>query len=597
MEQVEHAAQTPLHTVVSDFKQRIGWYISVRWLFLASVALPNLILQFLLPSANIPVVRNLLITIAFVVYNLFFIWALRHIKHKRSLTQFAIFQIILDVVTALYLVFTNGGIESHAVMLLIIPILCSGVLWSKFIMHIVAGLVGISYSVLVTLMLYGIITGPISTEGYSRHDVTGFASTLMFIVSILQVIAFIGGFIINLLRHQSNEIKHARHKASELAGKQIQDAEADRVRTEALIDSIGEGLIVVNEYGNVTDLNIAAEHVLGYKKEEMLGKWWPEAVKALDVEGKIIGPIDRPLVKALETGKPVSRKLAYVSKKGEAIPVFQTAAPFLIGDKPAGGVIVFRDNSQEIKIEQAKDEFISIVSHQLRTPLTAIRLFTEMILQGQVGSLKPEQTDYLNKIEESTIRMIQLVGTILNVSRIEMGRLKVTSVPTSLVQLIDTWVAETKPLADEKKVKIVFRSPRTAIPEVNIDPSLIGEVIHNLLTNAIRYSPGEKGVIEIDLTKDQHGYLISVKDNGIGIPEHEKPKIFTRFYRAQNAVAAVGEGTGLGLYLVKMITKQAGGKVWFESKEGKGTTFYVRIPSSGMKSKAGDRSLASGGKL
>lgn len=248
------------------------------------------------------------------------------------------------------------------------------------------------------------------------------------------------------------------------------------------------------------------------------------------------------------------------------------------------------DITQQKQLDQAKDEFVSLVSHQLRTPLTAIRLFVEMLAKGQVGELTGQQKDYLEKVEISTERMIRLVGDILNVSRIELGRIKIEPIPTDVHALIKSHLDEIAPLAAAKKVMISFTSEDEPVT-VDVDPTIFGQVVHNLLTNAIRYTNSGKGKIEVRFTKEPDGYQLAVSDNGIGIPAAARPHIFERFYRAENATKVEGEGTGLGLYLIKLIMDTAGGTLRFESKEGEGTTFYAHIPIEGMKARRGEKTL------
>jgi two-component system phosphate regulon sensor histidine kinase PhoR len=271
--------------------------------------------------------------------------------------------------------------------------------------------------------------------------------------------------------------------------------------------------------------------------------------------------------------------------------VADTAAPIRDArGRIFGVIVVFRDMTSERELEKAKDEFVSLTSHQLRTPLTAIRLFSEMLSEQKAGELSARQRQYAENIQVSTERMIKLVSEILNVSRIELGELTINPQSTDLVPLVKSYVDELKPVAAKERVRLVFIAPKFQYNHVPIDRSLLGQVIHNLLTNAIRYTP-PKGKVTVKLEKTSRGYVIGVTDNGIGIPKDSQGRIFERFYRAENAVEISGEGTGLGLYLAKIVMKSSGGNVSFKSSEGKGTSFYVTIPLRGMKPKVGSKSL------
>jgi signal transduction histidine kinase len=254
-------------------------------------------------------------------------------------------------------------------------------------------------------------------------------------------------------------------------------------------------------------------------------------------------------------------------------------------------LVLLTSSIRSLELQEAKDQFVSLTSHQLRTPLTAIRLFSEMLSDVKVGSLNETQKDYIDKIQSSTERMIRLVGNILNVSRVELKRIRVAPEPVKLNNFVSEHVDEIKPLISARKIELDVQ----LLPEevtLSLDPILLGQVVHNLLTNAVRYTNQEHGTIRLKLTKTAEAYQIAVADNGIGIPAKAKKKIFSQFYRADNAKRVEGEGTGLGLYLVKAIAELTGCKVWFESTEGKGATFYVTIPASGMKPSNGDSTVS-----
>lgn len=231
------------------------------------------------------------------------------------------------------------------------------------------------------------------------------------------------------------------------------------------------------------------------------------------------------------------------------------------------------------ELEQSKDEFVSLVSHQLRTPLTSMRLFVEMLLDNQVGPLNDKQHEYLRMVEISTGRMIDLVSDFLNTSRLELGRLEIRPQPVRLQDIVAGSIDQVTALASQEKLSIVFDKPE--LPEVPVEPSLYGQIVNNLLSNAIHYTP-EGGTITVTLSQNPSGFQLDVADTGIGIPMAARAELFKRFYRADNAKHVIGEGSGLGLYLIKKITDTCGGRIWYESAEGSGTTFHVIIPPSGM---------------
>jgi PAS domain S-box-containing protein len=249
--------------------------------------------------------------------------------------------------------------------------------------------------------------------------------------------------------------------------------------------------------------------------------------------------------------------------------------------KPTRIIGSLLDVTAQTQLDIAKDEFIALVSHQLRTPLTVIRVYGEMLTSGAFGNLSEEQARWVRNMTSSSVRLIDVVGAILNISRIDLGRIKIAASPQDLVRLTREGVKEVALLAEEKRIRITLSLP-DKLPAVNVDETIYTQTLHNLLTNAISYTQPQKGEVTVELKRAPEGYMLSVRDNGIGIPQYARTHIFERFYRAKNAVGAEAQGSGLGLYLVKVMTDAYGGRLWFESSEGKGTVFYVLIPEAGM---------------
>lgn len=348
---------------------------------------------------------------------------------------------------------------------------------------------------------------------------------------------------------------------------------------KALIDSIGDGVIIVNEYGVITDINQKALEMLGYTRTELVGAWFPKALPSRDKDGNVVPTYDRPAVRALLSGKPTSAVVGYVTKSGSVLPVANTSSPFTVEGRPQGAVIIFRDYSHELMVEKAKDEFISITSHQLKTPLTSMRMFIELLKDEKTGRLSRTQLEYIENLKLSTDRMLELVSNFLSISKLEIGRLDSAPESTNVEQLINMQIAELSPLLAEKNIKLTFEKPKD-MQDIIVDASLLAEALHNLLANAIRYSKPKAAKIAIAIECEGKDCLISITDNGIGIPDSAKTHMFERFYRADNAADHQQDGTGLGLYLVKKIVESLKGKIWYESQENKGTTFYLSLPKA-----------------
>ena len=224
-----------------------------------------------------------------------------------------------------------------------------------------------------------------------------------------------------------------------------------------------------------------------------------------------------------------------------------------------------------------KTEFVSIAAHQLRTPLSAIKWTLRMILDGDIGDITKEQRDLLEKTYKSNERMIVLINDLLNVTRIEEGKLLYKPVLSSLEILTQSVV---KPLMSEAKkrdIKLKIVKPKEILPKVKVDAEKIQLAIQNLIENAIKYTPPH-GTVTVSLKSDNGKVEFSVKDTGVGIPDDQQGRIFTKFFRGANVVRLDTEGTGLGLYTSKNIVEAHGGKIWFESEEKKGSVFYFTLP-------------------
>lgn len=249
---------------------------------------------------------------------------------------------------------------------------------------------------------------------------------------------------------------------------------------------------------------------------------------------------------------------------------------------------------EELKVlDKAKSDFISIASHQLRTPLTAIKGYISMILEGDFGKLTKKEVDSLKKVFVSNERLIRLVENLLNISRIESGRLQFNFAEVQLENMIDSVVGELAFHAKEKGLKLIYKKDEKTPPPVKIDEEKIRQVVMNLIDNAIKYS--QKGSILVslkyvenrqetpsDAKERQNNYIeFCVADSGMGISKDDLPRLFQKFTRGSGTSLVHTEGTGLGLYVARMMIEAHNGKIWAESEgEGKGSKFCFKLPEN-----------------
>lgn len=234
-----------------------------------------------------------------------------------------------------------------------------------------------------------------------------------------------------------------------------------------------------------------------------------------------------------------------------------------------------------IQVDRAKTEFVSMASHQLRTPTTAIKWYSQMLSDSNIGTLNEKQQKYVAEIYHGNNRMIKLINNLLSIARIEMGKLKITREPVDGVKLLQEVIKEQDMEIAKKSQKITIHQSEN-LPKLFTDPQLLSMILQNIVSNAVKYTL-ENGEITCKIKMENANMVFEIADNGIGIPRDDQKRVFEKLFRAANSMDQRDqknnrEGTGLGLYIVKEITDMLGGKVWFESELHKGTTFYLQLP-------------------
>ncbi len=373
---------------------------------------------------------------------------------------------------------------------------------------------------------------------------------------------------------QKEQLKEAQETTKALLNV-LEDSEKSRKQlakekdlTTTIIDNFVDGLIILDAQGIIQEVNQKAQTVF--------------KIKGTDVQGQPLIILRKyssiaPAVKLIFPHHQVAlvHEKDFSPKPGTTFEV-STVALESKGSN-LGFLTVFHDVSREKHIQKMKTDFVSIVAHQLRTPLSAIKWSIKMILDGELGKVSAQQKDWLDKTYQSNERMITLVNDLLNVSRIEEGRFLYNLQETDLREIINNVLHNNADLIQRKHLKITFRGKTKKIPKVKVDAEKLQLAVQNLITNAIHYTPDGGGItVAIDL--QESNLLVSVKDNGIGISKADQAKVFQRFFRARNAIKTRTNGTGLGLFITKNIIEAHHGKIWFTSKLGKGTTFYFTLP-------------------
>lgn len=353
--------------------------------------------------------------------------------------------------------------------------------------------------------------------------------------------------------------------------------EIEKAKDEAMLASIGEGMIAVDTRGRVMMMNSMAEEMLGWKIAQLKDKRITQ-FRLEDERGNLIPLRKRPTTIALSTSESIRATYFFVKKDKTRFPMVITATPIKLEGKTIGLVEIIRDITHELEIDRAKSEFVSLASHQLRTPLGIIKWYLEALVDTEYYRKAPKVIrTYIDEISKSNEQVLSLVRDLLSVSRIEQEQVKNMPTIIDLSTTIADIVKQMQLIAHKKRVAISFRADEVCMPHISIDSLRLHEVVENLVGNAVEYTlPG--GSVDVSLHQRDDAYLISVKDTGIGISPSDQKKLFVKFFRSAKAVAHNPEGSGLGLYVVKSYAEGWGGKVSVESAEHKGSTFTLSLP-------------------
>lgn len=355
----------------------------------------------------------------------------------------------------------------------------------------------------------------------------------------------------------------------------------ERNELKNIILSLGDGLVVYDQDFKILFFNPAAERLFGVKADTIMGK----AITPRDAEREELKRFAQVIFLALApTLIPRSRpgenpQVADISFEDPVLELRVTTS-FVPDDlgRPAAFMKIIQDRTREVSLIKSKSEFITVASHQLRTPINEVKWALETLSGNK--SLDQEGKDLLTRTLVSVKTLVEVVEGLLDVTKIEGGKFGYSFEETDLVGFLDTVLGAALPQVQQAGIKLYFDRPKEPLPRVMIDSQRFSMVVSNLLDNAIRYNVPNGQIIVSVKKSDQDSYLeIIFKDTGIGIPPDQVPKLFGKFFRADNAVKFQTEGSGLGLYIIKNIIQAHGGQVWIESELNRGTAIHFTLPT------------------
>ena len=352
---------------------------------------------------------------------------------------------------------------------------------------------------------------------------------------------------------------------------------------KAILDAVDDGVLAVDQKGNILAINPAAEQITGWSGSDAAGLVFNSVLKITNNDGAEMLDISNPVNRVLRTNENfTTRDLFIKTQSGKITPIF--LAVNSIGEANSGVVVVFRDISKELSDNREQAEFISTASHEMRTPVASIEGYLGLALNPATATIDARAKSFLEKAHENTQHLGQLFQDLLDITKAEDGRLKNEPVVLDATEFArDIWEG-LKPKAENKGLEYVFMPDHNVTGEKTIMPVFfihadrdhLHEVLNNLFENAIKYTPS--GTVAVNVTGDNDSVQISVKDSGIGIPAEDLPHLFQKFYRVDNSETREINGTGLGLFLSRKLTESIGGKLTVESEYKKGSVFTVKLP-------------------
>jgi two-component system, OmpR family, sensor histidine kinase VicK len=390
------------------------------------------------------------------------------------------------------------------------------------------------------------------------------------------------------LVRQFNMGLFSKNKTNQNGGGQLSTSLRDeKMKSTILLNSIDDAIILIDADNKIQSFNPAAAALTGWAMEEANGIDYRSVVKLTDDKTKPYPDMQHPFYTVFQEKKTVRDSIASLIKKdGQSISVDISVSPLIDSEGYVSGAVgVIRNVDEQRKQEKQRADFISTASHEMRTPVAAIEGYLALALNEKVSKIDEKARSYLEKAHTSTEHLGKLFQDLLTSAKAEDGRL--TSHPTAVnvteftVQLVEDlrFSAEKKGLALEMQSSSLPQGSQKHIAPVyyaKVDPDRLREVITNLFDNAVKYT--EVGKITIGITGNTEVVQLSVADTGHGIPKTDIPHMFQKFYRVDNSATRTIGGTGLGLFICRKIVELYGGKIWVESEENKGSTFYINLP-------------------
>jgi PAS domain S-box-containing protein len=385
-------------------------------------------------------------------------------------------------------------------------------------------------------------------------------------------VEFLDSVVADLTARLAETYEHLEEKVRERTVELQKQYTLDR----AILEGVSYGIVSVDAQGVITDCNPAAYALLQWTPEEAIGTKWQDILSLQQLGQNFPGgedPLSLCLKHATDFRSSSTSSLTLLRKDQSILPVNAIITRLVHKGDSLGAVLLFQDATEERKFSYIKSEFISLASHQLRTPLSSIQWYLELMA---AEALSRAQTDYVAEMRTALARMTNLIDALLQTSKLEGSKPALNLHLIDIVELLGETARDWRKMKHEKDIQLDTHIPSHPVL-LTTDPAFLSIVLQNILDNAMKYSPAGT-VIHLSCVLKPDTVDILIRDEGIGIPAVERDRIFEKFFRAKNVRTIDTTGSGLGLYICKIIMESLSGKISFESQEGKGTTFILTVP-------------------
>ena len=399
---------------------------------------------------------------------------------------------------------------------------------------------------------------------------------------------FFSSELLNLVKAIAGQVAVAINNArlyelirdqAERLGLMLRKEQVEASRSQAILEAVADGVLVTGPDNRITFVNSSITHILAVDDTQMLGNFLEDFAGLF---GKSAGTWTATIRRWSEdtSSYKVGQMYAEQLELENGRIVLVHLAPVIHQSDFLGTVSIFRDITREVEVDRLKSEFVATVSHELRTPMTAIKGYVDILIMGAAGSLNENQVHFLDVVRNNIERLNILVSDLLDISRIESGRVQLEQRSVDLYEIAEEVVAETlRRSQNESKPIALSLDGQKNLPQVVGDSGRVRQILSNLVSNAYNYTP-ENGTIHVNIHQENGDIQVDVQDNGIGIKPDDQARIFDRFFRGEHPLVLATPGTGLGLPIVRQLIEMHNGRIWMKSSgvPGEGSTFSFTLP-------------------